>query len=88
MGKLSKILSRSAGVYSYITITSNDSVVVEGCKSISECSDVLVIVSTSEFTVEIYGRDMKLRNYNSDSVEIIGSVYSVNLAKQKRGDRS
>lgn len=86
MKKISKFLSIASGCYSYISITSDKSVVIEGCKSISECSDVLVIVGTTEFTVEVYGADMKLRNFNQDSVEINGRISSVNLVGKKRGE--
>lgn len=88
MGKLADLMHKASGSYSYITITSDESIMVEGCRNILECSDVLVILRTVKFTVEIFGFDMKVRSFNNDSVEVTGKIRTVEIEPGKSGDRS
>lgn len=88
MSKVTEILRKASGSYSYITITSDESITVEGCRNILECSDVLVILKTVKFTVEIFGYDMKVRSFNCDSVEVTGKIRSVELEPGRSGESS
>ena len=88
MGRKIDILRKVTGQFSFITITSDEFVTVEGCQRIVECSDVIVILKTVKFTVEIYGMDMKARSFNNDCVEVSGKIQSVQLVPERLGDRS
>lgn len=87
MGKLTEVLRKASGNYSFITVTSNESAIIEGCRRIIECSDVLVIVRTVKFTVEIFGTDMKVRSFNCDSVEVTGRILSLELTAERSGEK-
>ena len=87
MSRLSERLSDIGGQYSYITITSDNCVMIEGCRQILECSEVLARVSTRQFIVEVWGKDLKMNCFNNSSVSVIGTVSSVGLERIKAGDK-
>ena len=80
-GKVKEFMSLD----SHITIIDNKSVLVENCKQILECNDVLARLVTGRFIIEIWGKELFLNNYTSNTVEVRGVIESVNLvSKGKR----
>ena len=82
MGRITDRAVNAAGGYSYMTVTSDKSVLVEGCTQISECNEILVRVRTREFFIEVWGSGLKLTNYSNSSVEIKGTVTSIGLERR------
>lgn len=81
--RLKKFAKEAMYLNSYISIIDNERVIIENCKTILECNDMLVRIITKEFEVEIWGSELSITNYATVSVEVCGTISSVSL--QKRG---
>lgn len=68
---------------SYISIIDDCKVLVENCRSITECNDIMVRVTTKENDVEVWGTDLKVTNYTNTSIAIEGTISSVNVARKR-----
>ena len=86
MGRYSDKLADAAGGYSYITITSDSSVMIEGCKQIIECSEILARIATRQFTVEVWGSGLTVDSFSNSSVKVSGRITSLSLEKRRKGD--
>ena len=64
---------------SHITIIDDKVVVVENCKQILECNEILAKVLTHKFEIEIWGENLTLSNFCTESVEVRGKIKSINL---------
>ncbi len=76
----------AAGGYSFISITNDSSVLIEGCKQILECSEVLARVVTRQYVIEIWGSDLKLSSFNNSSVNVKGRISSLSLERKRTGE--
>ena len=76
----------AAGGYSYITITSDSKVMIEGCRQILECSDILARISTRKFIVEIWGSGLTVDCFANSSALVSGTISSLSLEKKRQGD--
>ena len=54
---------------SYISITDDRAAVIENCKQIVECSEIMAKVLTGSFEIEIWGSGLTMSNFCSDSVQ-------------------
>lgn len=68
---------------SYISIIDDCKVLVENCRSITECNDIMVRVTTKENDVEVWGTGLKVTNYTNTSIAIEGTISSVNVARKR-----
>ena len=68
---------------SYISITDDRAAVIENCKQIVECSEIM----TGSFEIEIWGSGLTMSNFCSDSVEIRGKIESVKLVSRSIRER-
>ena len=65
---------------SYISITDDRAAVIENCKQIVECSEIMAKVLT-------WGSGLTMSNFCSDSVEIRGKIESVKLVSRSIRER-
>lgn len=72
---------------SYINILDNKKVIIENCKQIIECNEVMARIMTGSFQVEIWGKDLSLSNYCSESIEVCGTIESVALTSRRIKER-
>lgn len=86
MKNLKEVLINTGGLYSYITITSDSTVMIEGCTQIVECNEVLVKVLTKLFSVEVWGSGLALNSFSNSTVSVTGSICSVGLERRKAGE--
>ena len=86
MGKVKENIMNAAGAYSYITITSDSRVMIEGCTQIIECSEVLARIVTRQFIVEVWGSDLRMNCFSNSSAEVEGRITSVSLERKRSGD--
>ncbi|SDB46522.1 YabP family protein [Ruminococcaceae bacterium FB2012] len=86
MGRYTDKLADAAGGFSYITITSDKSVMIEGCRQIIECSEILARIATRQFTVEIWGSGLTVDSFSNSSVRVSGRIGSLSLEKRRRSD--
>ena len=73
---------------SYISITDDKTAVIENCRQIIECSEIMAKVLTSSFEIEIWGSGLTMSNFCTDAVEIKGKIESVKLVSRKLRDRT
>ena len=86
MGSITERLYEAAGGYSYITITSDSCVIIEGCRQIIECSDISARVATRQFTVEVMGSGLTVDSFSNSSVKVSGRITSLSLERRRRCD--
>lgn len=72
---------------SYVTINNNNSVMVENCSRICECSDIMVKVSAGDYYVQIWGNELKMWDYSQNVVMIDGEIDSVKLISKDFAER-
>lgn len=77
-------LKRSVALNSSVTILDNKQVLIENCKNIVECNDVLVRIISSNYEIEIWGVGLSISNYSSKTVAVNGEIQSVNLTKRRK----
>lgn len=70
---------------SYISITDDRAAVIENCKQIIECSEIMAKVLTGSFEIEIWGSGLTMSNFCSDSVEIRGKISRSSLCQEVSG---
>ena len=70
---------------SYISITDDRAAVIENCKQIVECSEIMAKVLTGSFEIEIWGSGLTMSNFCSDSVEIRGKIEWSSLCQEVSG---
>ena len=83
MTMIKKLFKNAAFYSSYISITDNEKVILENCRSINECSDIMVNISTTENDIEIWGTGLTVTSYTNTSIEINGKVNTVSISKRR-----
>lgn len=68
---------------SHITIYDNRKVVIEKCRQIIECNEILSRVITPNYEIEVWGNDLKMSNYCTQSVEVTGTIQTININVKK-----
>jgi sporulation protein YqfC len=72
----------------YIQIIDNEKAIVENCRHIAECSDVLVKLVTADFQIEIWGQSLTISDYNKENVIVNGRISSIEFIPRKRADKN
>lgn len=72
---------------SHITIHDNRAALVENCKQIIECNEVLAKIKTTNYLIEIWGKELFLNNFTNNSVEVRGTIESINLTADRKKER-
>ena len=72
----------------FIQIIDNNKAIVENCKHIVECNDILVKLLTADFEVHIWGQSLTISDYNKDYVIIRGLISSVELFQKGRAEKN
>lgn len=83
MTMIKKLFKNAAFNSSYISITDNEKVILENCRSINECSDIMVNISTTENDIEIWGTGLTVTSYTNTSIEINGRINTVSISKRR-----
>ncbi|MFT3951055.1 MAG: YabP/YqfC family sporulation protein [Oscillospiraceae bacterium] len=69
---------------SCVTITDNTQVLLENCKKIMECTEILVRVQTAEYEIEVWGTGLTMDNYSAASVVVRGTIQNVSIMARRR----
>lgn len=70
------------GMGSYVSIIDDSSVLVENCRTINECSDIMVRVSTKDNDIEIWGTELTVTNFTNTAVLVDGRINSVAVSRK------
>ncbi len=68
---------------SHIQIVGNDRIIIENCKKILECDEIMVKLQNSLFYITIWGENLCVSNYNKENIVINGEISSVEFEKRK-----
>lgn len=66
-----------------VIINPKCSVLVENCKRILECSEIMVKVECYDYYIEVWGESLCIRDYSTSSVEISGKISSVSFENKR-----
>lgn len=71
-----------------IQIIDNERAIVENCRHIIECNDILVKLATADFQIDIWGQELTISDYNKESVIVNGRISSVELTPRRKADKN
>ncbi|MBE6837653.1 MAG: hypothetical protein E7509_06680 [Ruminococcus sp.] len=77
-------LKRGYYLSSQISILDNNQILIENCKNILECNENLVRIISNNFEIEIWGSDLFLTNYASNSVLVKGKISSICINERRK----
>ena len=85
---LKKNVRKAFFLNTYIQIIDNSKVIVENCKHIVECNDILVNLFTADYEIHIWGQALTISDYNKEYVIINGKISSVEIFPRGRADKN
>lgn len=65
-----------------IQITDNSSVEIDNCRKIIEYNDIYVKIRASTVTIEVWGRNLSINDFNRPGIEINGVITNIELSKK------
>lgn len=72
-----KFIKKRIYLNTYMNLTDNTHLEIENCKRIIELNDVYVRLKTSTVTLQVWGEDLKISDYNTAGVVIDGKISSI-----------
>lgn len=72
----------------YIQLIDNDKAIVENCKHIVECNDIMVKLITADFDIQIWGQFLTISDYNSEFVVVNGKISSIEILPRGRSGKN
>ena len=70
-----------------IQIIDNDKAIVENCKHIIGCNDIMVKLKTADYYIEIWGQDLTVNDFNTENVVINGKISKLEIIPKGKADR-
>lgn len=67
----------------YLHLQGNHELRVENCMKILEYNEALVRLQTRDMTVEIWGMNLRVYDYNDSSVIVRGTVQSIQMHEKR-----
>ena len=61
----------------YMNLTDNTHLEIENCKRIIELNDIYVRLKTSTVTLQVWGEDLRISDYNTAGEVIDGRITSI-----------
>ncbi len=83
MSSFKKLMKKSAYYNSFINIIDSERVIIENCRSINECSDIMVSIGSAENDIEIWGSNLVVTCYTNTSIEVQGKIDNVSISKRR-----
>ncbi len=74
---ISKILKKRLYLNTHMNITDNTYLQIENCKRILDYNDIYIRIQTSTLTLQVWGKDLHISDYNTDGIIIEGVFSSV-----------
>ena len=73
---------------SHISINGNHCAVIDGCRQIVECTEIMAKLLTASYEIEIWGSGLKLSCFSQGSVEVKGTVEEIKIQTRARRIRN
>lgn len=83
MLKILEKLKRNYYLSSQVSILDNNQILIENCNTILECNENLVRIISNNYEIEIWGNNLLLTNYASNSVIVKGKITSVTINERR-----
>ena len=78
-----KFIRKELYLNSSINIIDNTQIIIENCKNILECNDIIVRVLSAEFIIDVWGSDLTVTSFANRSVMVDGEISSVSLNRRR-----
>lgn len=72
-----KYIRKRLYLNTYMNLTDNNHLEIDNCKRIIELNDVYVRLKTSTVTLQVWGEDLRISDYNTAGVVIDGKITSI-----------
>lgn len=72
-----KFIKKRLYLNTYMNLTDNTHLEIENCKRIIELNDVYVRLKTSTVTLQIWGEELRISDFNTAGVVIDGKISSI-----------
>lgn len=73
----SKFIKKRLYLNTYMNLTDNTHLEIENCKRIIEMNDVYVRLKTSTVTMQVWGEELRISDFNTAGVVIDGRITSI-----------
>lgn len=78
--KFNAAVFEEAGIH----IAGNQELIVENCRRIEECSDVLMSLACGKLLIHIWGNNLRAFDYKTGGLVIRGKISQIELAERSR----
>lgn len=65
-----------------IEIIGNERAIIENCKHIIECNDIMVKILSAFYIITVWGSNLSVSDYNKENVIINGKIFSVEIEQK------
>lgn len=72
-----KFVRKQLYLNTYINMTDNTHLEIENCKRIIELNDVYVRLKTATVTLQVWGEELRISDFNTAGVVIDGKISSI-----------
>ncbi len=72
-----KFVRKQLYLNTYINLTDNTHLEIENCKRIIELNDVYVRLKTATVTLQVWGEELRISDFNTAGVVIDGKISSI-----------
>jgi len=84
--KLKKKVRKAFYYNTNIQIIDNDKAIIENCKHIVECNDIMVKLLTADFYVQVWGQSLMISDFNTEYVIVYGKISSIELIPKGKAE--
>lgn len=77
-------IKREFYLSSQVSVLDNNQILIENCKNILECNENLVRIISNRFEIEIWGRELVLTNYASNTIIVKGNIDSITINERRK----
>ena len=68
---------------SSIEIVGNNKIIIENCKKILECNEIMIKLKTPFFYITVWGTELFINNFNKENIIVNGKISSVEFENLK-----
>ncbi len=79
ISKMEDKFSEKMFLDSYVSMFGTKEVLIENVRSVYECNEIMVRVKAGRNSITVWGENLKIISYNSNTVLIDGKISSVEL---------
>lgn len=74
---VSKFVKKRLYINTFMALSDNTHMEIENCRKILEYNDIYVKIQTSTLTISIWGKNIRISDYNNDGIVVDGIFSSI-----------